>query len=192
MDLDTFIVAMLGVVIGSFITFISQRKIQERAWKKERAEEIYAPLLDQLRDVEANLCKLTPNPSYPEWQGLRERHLLHWIKPELREKLWKFFDVELHNFNIGLINTINGVRELGQKEILQNIKEERRDEIKRTTPFSSILFWHELVKLVLKKEESGFLGDISYYPRMKSEYSELEKDFKVGGPFRQLHKKLRF
>jgi uncharacterized membrane protein YdjX (TVP38/TMEM64 family) len=43
MDLDTFIVAMLGVVIGSFITFISQRKIQERAWKKERAEEIYMP-----------------------------------------------------------------------------------------------------------------------------------------------------
>lgn len=83
MDFDTFIVAILGVVVGGLITFIAQRLIQEREWKKERAEEIYTPLLDQLYDIAANFNRPDTNPSYPEWEGLRKRHLLHWIKPDL-------------------------------------------------------------------------------------------------------------
>jgi hypothetical protein len=191
MDLDTLIAALLGVGAGGLLTFTAQMLIQKRVWKKERAEEIYAPLLDQLGDVEGNLNTLTElNPSYPEWKGLRERHLLHWIKPELKDKLWKFFDVDSSRFNIGLINVINDIKDIAKEEISQNIKEERRDEVKKTTPFCSTLFWYELAKLVFKKEESGFLGDTSYYPRIKTEYGELEKDFKVKMPFDDFIKNL--
>lgn len=175
MDLDTFIVAMLGVVAGGFVTFIVQRSIQERAWKKERAEEIYAPLLDQLGEVEANLNRLVTNPSYPEWRGLRERHLFHRIKPELKEKLWKFFDVELHNFNIGLVVAINLVSESVKKEILQKEKEEERGEIQRTTHYLRRKFLSECAKLVLVRY-IGF-GGIGTYQQLKKDYSELEKKY---------------
>jgi hypothetical protein len=180
MDLDTFVVAMMGVVVGGIVTFIVQRKIQERAWKKEKAEKIYAPLLDQLNDVEAKLYRLEVNPSYPEWKGLRERHVLYWIKPELKEKLWKFFDVELHNFNIGLITTINEIKPQIKEEILQKIKVERRGEVQKTTSFSSEFFWDELAKLIIKKEESGYLGGIDSYSMVRSNYDQLGKDFETG------------
>jgi hypothetical protein len=44
-DLDTFVVAIM-VVAGGFVIFIYQKKIQDRVWRKERAEKIYAPLLE--------------------------------------------------------------------------------------------------------------------------------------------------
>lgn len=184
MDLITsFLIGVMGVAVGGIVTFIAQRKIQERAWKKERAEKIYAPLLDQLNGVEANLYKLTTSPSYPEWRGIRERHLSHWIKPELRKKLWIFFEVELHNFNVGLIAIINDIKEPMKEEILQKIKEERRDEVQRTTPSSSEFFWNELAKLAVKREETGgFFGGIDTYPSIRSGYSQLEKDFETEMP----------
>lgn len=181
MDLDTFIIGLLGVVVGGFITFITQRLIQEREWKKERAEEIYAPLLDQLGDVELSLNGLVTSPYYEEWQRLREKHLFHWIKPELKEKLGGFF-VELHNFNIGLIIAISHTKVQLKEEILQKIKEERRKEVQRTTPFGSEYFWDELARLVLKKEEAGFWGSVRNHDMVARDYHELEKDFETPMP----------
>jgi hypothetical protein len=181
MDFDTFIVALLGAIFGGLITFITQRLYQEREWKKKRAEEIYAPLLDQLGDVEANLNGLITNPSYPEWQGLRERHLFHWIKLELKEKLWKFF-VELHNFNIRLIATIKEIYPQIKEEILQKIKAEWRAKVQETMPFKDRSFWVELARLVIKKEEDGYLGDIDNYEMVERNYRELEKNFETPMP----------
>jgi hypothetical protein len=182
MDLDTFVVAMLGVFAGGVITFITQRLIQEREWKKERAEEIYAPLLDQLGDVEAKLYRLEINPSYPEWKGLRERHLFHSIKKGLKEKLWRFFDVDLHNFNVGLIAAINQIKPQMKEEILQKIKEEPGSDVQRHIRYTIEFFWDELAKLVFKKEETGYLGGVDNYEMVARNYCELQKVFETPMP----------
>jgi hypothetical protein len=182
MDLDTFLVGMLGAVVGGVVTYIIERQIQARAWKREEIEEIYAPLLDQLGDVEAKLYRLETHPSYPEWKGLRERHLFHLIKKGLKEKLWKFFDVDLHNFNIGLIATIKEIYPQIKEEILQKIKAEWRAKVQETTPFKDRVFWIELAKLVIKKEEDGYLGGIDNYEMVARNYRELEKDFETPMP----------
>lgn len=177
--ITSFLIGMIGVVVGSIITFMTQRQLQERAWKKKRAEEIYAPLLDQLYEVEADLNRLERKFSYPEWGGLRKKHLLHWIKPDHKEKLWNFFVVKLHNFNIGLTESIKRIKEPLKEEILQKIKEEKIDQLKRTQPLVDEYFWNQLAKIVLQRDEIGFLGGVDDYLKIRYYYDELEKDFKT-------------
>ncbi|TES83847.1 MAG: hypothetical protein E3J91_01460 [Hadesarchaea archaeon] len=184
-DLVTiFLIGILGVVVGGIITFAVQRNLQEREWRKKRAEEIYAPLLDQLSDIEANLYKLTKDPSYPEWSRMREKHLVHFIEPKLKDRLLTLF-IELHNFNIYLRVAINRIKEPMKKEILQRLKEEHKDEVQRSTPFlDEAFFWDGFAKLVLKKEDSGgFFGFIHDAPLLEKEYGELEKHFETRYPF---------
>lgn len=189
-DLVTiFLIGMVGVVVGGIITFLTQKSIQERAWRKERSDKVYAPLLDQLYEVEANLYKLKKDPSYQILSGIREKHLLHWVKPKLRDKLWRF-EIELHNFNNSLQVAINTVKKPMNEEISQKIKEEHRDEVQRTTPFCNEFFWNELATLVLKREDSGgFFGDIGEMPMLERSYGELEKYFKTRTPFDDVIKK---
>lgn len=183
-DLVIFLIGVLGVVVGGVITLLVQRNLQKREWRKKRAEEIYAPLLDQLVDVEANLYKLTTDPSYPEWSRMREKHLVHFIEPKLKDRLSTLF-VELHNFNIYLKVAINKIKEPMKKEILQRLKEEHKDEVQRSTPFlDEAFFWDGLAKLVLKKEDTGgFFGYIHDAPLLEKQYDELEKHFETRYPF---------
>ena len=179
-DLVTiFLIGMMGVGVGGIITFVVQRNLQKRAWGKERAEAIYAPLLDQLYEVEADLNKLERKFLYSEWEGLRKKHLLHWIKPDLKEKLWNFFVVKLHNFNIGVTESIKRIKEPLKEEILGKIKEEKIDQLKRTQPLVNEYFWNQLAKIVLQRDEIGFLGAMDNYPKIRYYYDELEKDFKT-------------
>lgn len=191
-DLVIFLIGVLGVVVGGVITLLVQRNLQEREWRKKRAEEIYAPLLDQLVDVEANLYELTTNlyelttdTSYPEWSNLREKHLVHFIESKLKDKLSTFFHVELHNFKNYLRIAINKIKEPMRKEILGRLKEEHKDQIQRSTPFlDEVFFWDGLAKLVLKKEDSGgFFGYIHDAPLLEKGYGELEKYFETRYPF---------
>lgn len=185
-DLGTFLIWIMGVVIGvtvgGIITFLVQKSIQGRAWKKERTDKIYAPLLDKLYNVEANLYEFKEYPpSYRILHEIREKHLLHWIKPKLRNKLWHF-DIELQHFVGSIITAINIIKGPVKKEILQKIKEEHKDEVKMTTPFCNEFFWDELAKLVLKKEDNGgFFGriDIATDRILKSSYGDLEKYFET-------------
>jgi hypothetical protein len=184
-DLVIFFIGLIGVVVGGIITYVVQRRLQEREWREKRKKEIYAPLLDQLVDVEANLYKLTRDPSYPEWSRIREKHLAHFIEPRLKDKLFTFFHVELHNFNISLGVAIDRIKELMKKEILQRLKEEHKEEVQRSRTFlDEAFFWDGLAKLVLKKEDSGgFFGDIFDMPLLEKQYGELEKYFVKAYPF---------
>jgi len=173
--LVTFVIGMGGVALGGFITYMVQRQIQERALRNERAEKIYAPLLDQLDIVEAQLNYLKLDVSWPEWQGLREKHLIHFIAPGLKEKLWEFFVAELHNFNLAIEAAVNTVSVSVKEDILQKTKEKERGALLTTSPhYLGQDFLNQCAKRVLI-EYIGFGGIDN--PQLERNYSELEKKY---------------
>jgi len=88
--------------------------------------------------------------------------------------------VELHNFNVGLIASINAVKEPMKEEILQKIKEKERDKVQRTTPFCYEFFLGQTSQTCTQKRGNwGFWGSIDTYSMVRSGYSQLEKDFKT-------------
>ena len=182
-DLVVVLVSMAGVLGGGLFAFVAQKNIQEKSWRRKIEEEIYAPILDQLYDVGDHLTNLTIELSYPEWQGLREHHKLHWIRPELEKKLWSYFEVDLVNFDKYLATAINLTREALAKEISRKIKKEERAKIQKTVLYTNPLFWQDLSKLVIKKVNDGRSISTITYTLTKVQYDVLEGSFKTRTSF---------
>lgn len=182
-ELTSFLIGMAGVAVAGIAAYIANRKLQDRARSHEIAREVYAPILTQLGQAEIyDLNQLEHKFFCPKWDELRERPLFYWIKPDINEKLYSF-QVNLHNFNVGLRASINKIKKQMKDAIFKRIKEEKLDQLQRTQPLVSGYFWNELVKIVFQSKEIGFLGGISTYLKIKEDYEGLRKDFKKDMPF---------
>lgn len=189
-ELTSFLIGMAGVAVAGIATYIANKKLQDRTRSYEIAREVYAPISTQLDQAEIyDLNQLEHKFSYPKWDELRKNPLFYWIEPDTNKKLYSF-QVDLHNFNVGLIASINKIKKQMKDEILKRIKEEKIDQLQRTQPLVSEYFWDELAKVVLQSDEIGFLGGVSTYLKIEEYYKGLEKDFKKELPFHDFVKSI--
>lgn len=181
---QSFLIGMVGVAVASVVTYIANIKLQNRARSYEIAREIYAPLLNILRQAESDdLNRLGHKFSIQKWDELRNNRLFYWVKEDIDKHLFSF-QVNLHNFNRGLIASINKkIKPQMKNTIFKRIKEEKLDQLQRTQPLVSEYFWNELAKIVLQSKEIGFLGGVSTSLKIKQDYEGLKKDFKKNMPF---------
>ncbi len=109
--------SFFAAIIGALATYIVMSKIERKKEKKQLNREIYAPLYDEIIELQTQCSSYSRYQSTSEWNNLKNKHLIHFIEqPELLKKLKKIYNSKIHNFFISGINaadkeTINLISE---------------------------------------------------------------------------------
>lgn len=123
MVLDSGLIAaifgLVGALIGGFSAFFAQRWYFNQSLKKEVIEQVYSPLLYDLKyNIEYNVYNLFPAISSEE-DKLRQNPKYRYIPEELREKLFTFYETHIHNYTINVQACERLINEIIDKEIIR-------------------------------------------------------------------------
>jgi len=125
-QIQTGFIAIAGVLVGSILSYYSQKWTQDRAWKREYGlktiDTIYAPLYNEIRDIKESVeawVQWRPkhddgNDWIPmgEWDKIESSHLHHMILDEnFKTRIEEVYNKN-RNFSNIYIEATKAIREI--------------------------------------------------------------------------------
>jgi len=122
-------VGFIGAIIGGFSTYLAQKRIQERAWKKESTQKmvdtIYGPLFREVNKIHESL-DASDEPHVEKLEKIRDHHLYFTTDEKLREDVDAVYN-RIKRY-LGLYDAAKGSAEhIALKEARRNLVDRKAD-----------------------------------------------------------------
>lgn len=92
---------IIGAVISGVAVFLAYQYVERRRDKKERMNNIYAPLYTELANKRNQALHFFPISDTLEWERIKQRHLIYHMPEDVRTKLEQIYDDSL-NLSVGV------------------------------------------------------------------------------------------
>lgn len=175
------IIGIVGVAVGSIISYLAQRKLMSMGWKRDLRLEALYPLITESEIIEKALGRSDIYIPQEAWEDVRKKHLQHEIEgmdTKILERI-KGFYIRVDNHNISLRMLYDRMTDELRNVILSEANPDRivtKKETEKGKPVTkkyivvdgemhavkgySVLggLIHNLIPLILGKGEDGLLS----------------------------------
>jgi len=161
------LIGLIGVLVGGFITYYVQKRMQERVWKKEYFDKVYVPLHREISDTIPLIKDFQKDLKRDEWYRIYSVEKLDWSLPEkLRNDIVNFYATS-HEYSRAVHNALVAIKGSIISELLK-IKKRGDMNIKWQLQLEHFILLGDLLPEINRK---------FYEEKLEEDYNRYKEDF---------------